>query len=160
MVYETGATGPAGEAGPVGATGPAGITGPVGATGVTGPAGATGVTGPAGATGVTGPTGVTGVTGATGPIGITGPTGATGVTGPTGPTGKLPYPTSGSLYSNTAQSLPPSQNYTPVSFTLVTPYYVRLEEDGYTFTVQNQGLYYINYSITPATGAKIGRAHV
>lgn len=81
------------------------------------------------------------------------PTGAKGATGPTGPTGTRPYPTSGSLYSNTAQTLASSQNYTPVPLTLVTPYYVSLEEDGYTVTVQKQGLYYINYSITPAAGA-------
>lgn len=110
----------------------------------------------AGARGPQGPSGATGPTGAIGPIGNTGATGATGntgATGPTGPTGALPYPTSGSLYSNTAQTLAPNVNYTPVPFTLVVPYYVNLEDDGYTLTVQKQGLYYINYSITPATGA-------
>lgn len=115
--------------------------------------GATGPTGADGATGVTGPTGPVGPAGVTGATGVTGPTGPKGATGPTGPTGSRPYPTSGSLYSNTAQTLAPSQNYTPVPLTLVTPYYVNLEEDGYTVTVQRQGLYYINYSITPATGA-------
>lgn len=139
-----------------GPTGPTGSTGAPGVTGSTGPSGATGVTGPTGstgATGVTGPTGSTGATGSTGPAGVTGATGSRGPTGPTGPTGTLPYPTSGSLYSTTAQTLTPTGNYAPVSFELVTPYYVSLAEDGYTVTVQNQGLYYINYSITPATGA-------
>ena len=28
-----------------------------------------------------------------------------------------------------------------------------LGEDGYTVTVRDQGLYYINYSVTPSTGA-------
>lgn len=148
-----GIQGPAGATGVTGAIGATGVTGQTGATGVTGPTGATGVTGGTGPTGITGATGVTGATGATGVTGVTGPTGATGVTGATGATGTLPYPTSGSLYSNTAQSLAPNQNYTPVPFTLVVPYYVSLGEDGYTVTVQKQGLYYINYSITPATGA-------
>lgn len=148
-----GCPGPQGIPGTTGSTGPTGSTGAPGVTGSTGPSGATGVTGPTGstgATGVTGPTGSTGATGSTGPAGVTG---ATGSRGPTGPTGALPYPTSGSLYSTTAQTLTPTGNYAPVSFELVTPYYVSLAEDGYTVTVQNQGLYYINYSITPATGA-------
>lgn len=168
LAGSTGATGVTGPSGPTGAPGVTGATGPTGASGVTGPTGAPGVTGatgpsgPTGAPGVTGATGPTGVTGATGPAGPIGPTGATGVTGPTGPTGRtgptgptgtMPYPTSGSLYSNTAQTLAPSQNYTPVPLTLVTPYYVNLEDDGYTLTVQKQGFYHINYSITPATGA-------
>lgn len=157
-----GATGPAGNTGsqgPVGvtgATGPQGERGDQGPKGDQGPEGPRGPQGPQGQPGDIGPTGPQGVTGATGITGPTGPTGATGVTGPTGPkgaTGTLPYPTSGSLYSNTAQSLEPNQNYTPIPFTLVVPYYVSLGEDGYTVTVQNQGLYYINYSITPATGA-------
>lgn len=161
----TGPTGPRGCPGPQGPQGPRGcpglqgpqglrgcpgLQGPTGPTGLTGPAGPTG---PTGSTGLAGPTGPTGATGSTGATGVTGPTGSTGRTGPTGPTGTLPYPTSGSLYCNTAQTLAPSQNYTPVPFTLVTPYYVNLEEDGYTVTVQKQGLYYINYSITPAAGA-------
>lgn len=158
----TGMTGATGPVGPVGAAGPMGATGPTGATGETGPAGPQGIqgdigpqgpAGPAGATGADGVTGATGATGPIGPTGVTGVTGPTGRTGPTGPTGALPYPTSGSLYSNTAQTLAPSQNYTPVPLTLVTPYYVKLEDDGYTVTVQKQALYYINYSITPATGA-------
>lgn len=170
----TGPVGPQGIQGPTGSTGNTGIsetitirntkTGnpgePAAVVDVTGapnhvlditiPRGATGATGPTGATGITGSTGATGVTGATGAVGNTG---ATGPTGSTGPTGALPYPTSGSLYSNTAQSLAPNQYYTPVPFTLVVPYYISLGEDGYTVTVQKQGLYYINYSITPATGA-------
>lgn len=118
--------------------------------GPTGPTGPRGCPGPQGPMGPQGYPGIDGVAGPTGATGVAGPTGATGVTGPTG---TLPYPTSGSLYSNTAQTLEPSQNYTPVPLTLVTPYYVNLEEDGYTVTVQKQALYYINYSITPATGA-------
>lgn len=158
----TGPTGPRGCPGPQGPQGLPGFPGPMGpagfdgATGATGPAGstgATGVTGPSGPTGAPGVTGATGPTGAPGVTGATGPTGPTGRTGPTGPTGTMPYPTSGSLYSNTAQTLAPSQNYTPVPLTLVTPYYVNLEDDGYTLTVQKQGFYHINYSITPATGA-------
>lgn len=116
---------------------------------------------PPGANGSCGADWTSGVSGATGASGTSGMSGATGTarssgvgaTGATGATGTLPYPTSGSLYSNTAQTLAASQNYTPVPFMLVTPYYIRLEEDGYTVTVQKQGLYYINYSITPATGA-------
>ena len=152
-----GPQGPKGEPGtmgPVGPIGPQGIMGPTGPTGATGATGA-GVAGPTGATGSTGPTGPTGATGATG-AGIAGPTGATGSTGPTGPTGAtgvLPYPTSGNLYSITAQTLAPTGYYTPVSLTISTPYYINLESDGYTVTVQKQGLYYITYSITPSTGA-------
>lgn len=136
--------------GPQGYPGIDGVAGPTGAPGADGAPGVAGPTGATGAPGVAGPTGAPGVTGPTGATGVTGPTGPRGVTGPTG---TLPYPTSGSLYSNTAQTLEPSQNYTPVPLTLVTPYYVNLEEDGYTVTVQKQALYYINYSITPATGA-------
>lgn len=149
----TGSTGPTGSTGAPGVTGPTGSSGVTGVTGPTGSTGATGVTGPTGLAGSTGNTGPTGPTGVTGATGATGSRGATGPTGPTGPTGALPYPTSGSLYSTTAQTLTPTGNYAPVSFKLVTPYYVSLAEDGYTVTVQNQGLYYINYSITPATGA-------
>lgn len=148
-----GPTGPTGPRGCPGPQGPQGYPGINGATGQTGPTGPTGITGPMGPQGIQGPTGATGVTGSTGPTGATGVTGPTGRTGSTGPTGTVPYPTSGSLYSNTAQTLAPSQNYTPVPLTLVTPYYVNLEEDGYTVTVQKQALYYISYSITPATGA-------
>lgn len=148
-----GTTGATGVTGPAGSTGATGVTGPAGTAGATGPTGITGPTGSAGTVGATGATGATGIRGATGPTGPIGPTGATGIRGATGPTGTLPYPTSGSLYSTTAQTLPSTGNYAPVSFKLVTPYYVSLAEDGYTVTVQNQGLYYINYSITPATGA-------
>lgn len=87
------------------------------------------------------------------PTGVTGPTGATGVTGPTGATGALPYPTSGNLYSIVSQTMEPSGYYTPVPLTISTPYYINLEDDGYTVTVQKQGLYLITYSITPSTGA-------
>lgn len=152
-----GCQGPRGPRGPIGPTGATGVTGPAGVTGATGATGigATGVTGATGPTGMTGPTGATGATGsgATGATGVTGATGPMGPTGPKGATGTLPYPTSGSLYSNTAQTLAPNNYYVPIPLTLVTPYYVKLESDGYTVTVQNQGLYYINYSITPATGA-------
>ena len=143
-----GAVGPQGPKGEPGTIGPVGPIGPQGIMGPTGPTGATGATG----AGVAGPTGATGSTGPTGPTGATGATGA-GVTGPTGATGALPYPTSGNLYSITAQTLAPTGYYTPVSLTLSTPYYINLESDGYTVTVQKQGLYYITYSITPSTGA-------
>ena len=158
----TGSTGAVGPTGPTGSTGAVGPTGPTGSTGVTGPTGPTGSTGavgptgPTGSTGVTGPTGSTGVTGPTGPTGITGPTGPTGVTGPTGPTGPtgtLPYPTSGNLYSIISQTIAPTGYYVPVPLTISTPYYINLESDGYTITVQKQGLYFITYSITPSTGA-------
>lgn len=145
-----GPRGPQGLPGLPGPQGPQGYPGPRGFQGETGPQGIQGIPGE---TGATGPAGAAGATGADGAVGPTGATGATGATGPTGATGALPYPTSGSLYSNTAQTLEPNQYYTPVPFTLVVPYYVSLGEDGYTVTVQNQGLYYINYSITPATGA-------
>lgn len=136
--------------GATGPTGAAGVTGPIGPTGA---AGADGLTGPTGAAGPAGATGATGPIGATGPVGVTGPTGATGATGPTGATGTLPYPTSGNLYSIVAQTLEPTGYYTPVPLTISTPYYIKLESDGYTITVQKQGLYFITYSITPSAGA-------
>ena len=147
--------GPHGPQGPQGCPGPQGPRGAVGPQGPKGEPGTIGPVGPIGPQGIMGPTGPTGATGATG-AGVAGPTGATGSTGPTGPTGAtgaLPYPTSGNLYSITAQTLAPTGYYTPVSLTLSTPYYINLESDGYTVTVQKQGLYYITYSITPSTGA-------
>lgn len=98
-----------------------------------------------------------GATGATGPagIGITGATGVTGPTGPTGATGALPYPTSADFYSIIAQTLAPTGigRFTPVPLTISTPYYINLEDDGYTITIQKQGLFLITYSITPSAGA-------
>lgn len=155
----TGATGAAGNTGVTGATGITGATGntgPTGATGVTGSTGATGVTGATGLQGSTGATGATGLAGATGPTGSTGATGVTGATGPTGPTGatgELPYPTFGNFYSIVAQTLAPSQYYTPVPLSISTRYYANLESDGYTMTIQKKGLFFMTYSITPSAGA-------
>lgn len=169
-----GETGPIGPTGPIGATGPTGpkgdtgMSGDTGPQGIPGPIGVTGPTGPTGANGITGPTGATGNTGATGidgPIGATGPTGANGITGPTGPTGPkgntgatgvtgtLPYPTSANFASIIDQTLAPNGHYTPVPLTAYTPYYIKLEDDGYTITLQKQGLFAITYCITPTTGA-------
>lgn len=155
----TGPTGAIGTAGPTGPTGVTGATGPTGLSGITGPTGPTGATGlsgavgPTGATGLSGATGPTGATGAIGTAGPTGPTGVTGATGPTGPTGTLPYPTSSNFYSIISQTIEPTGYYVPVPLTISTPYYINLESDGYTITVQKQGLYFITYSITPSTGA-------
>ena len=96
---------------------------------------------------IPGPTGPTGPQGPAGPIGPQGPTGAAG------PAGAMPAPASADFASTIAQTLAPNGYYAPVPMTIHTPYYVSQEEDGYTFTLQRQGLYFVTYSITPATGA-------
>lgn len=155
----TGATGPTGPMGEMGPTGPQGYPGPTGERGPMGLPGPIGETGPTGVNGITGPTGPTGLTGATGPTGANGITGSTGPTGPkgntgaTGATGTLPYPTSANFASIIDQTLAPNGHYTPVPLTAYTPYYIKLEDDGYTITLQKQGLFAITYCITPTTGA-------
>lgn len=157
-----GPTGPQGPMGPIGPQGPIGPAGPQGQQGIpgqpgpTGPAGIPGIAGPTGPAGQSGPIGPTGPQGSVGPSGPTGPAGIPGIAGPTGPTGPagtLPYPTSGNLFSIIAQNLEPNGYYTPVQLTISTPYYVKLEDDGYTITLQKQGLFFVTYSITPTTGA-------
>lgn len=149
----TGITGPTGNQGPMGPQGLPGITGPTGSTGVTGATGSQGPIGPMGPQGLPGITGPTGSTGVTGATGSQGPTGPTGPRGNTGATGTLPYPTSADFASIIAQTLAPNGHYTPVPLAVYTPYYIKLEDDGYTITLQKSGLFFITYSITPSTGA-------
>lgn len=86
-------------------------------------------------------------------MGSTGATGPAGATGPTGAAGSFPYPVSADLYSAAEQTLPSTGGYTPVKLQLITPYHVTLEEDGYTITIQQGGLFAVSYSLTVSSGA-------
>ncbi|NJI56525.1 collagen-like exosporium glycoprotein BclA1, partial [Clostridioides difficile] len=146
----TGATGPTGNTGATGSIGPTGVTGPTGATGSIGPTGATG------ATGVTGPTGPTGPTGATGSIGPTGATGATGVTGPTGPTGATgnsSQPVANFLVNAPSpQTLNNGDAITGWQTIIGNSSSITVDANG-TFTVQENGVYYISVSVALQPGS-------
>ncbi|MCO4416342.1 collagen-like protein, partial [Clostridioides difficile] len=155
----TGATGPTGvtgEIGPTGATGPTGntgVTGEIGPTGATGPTGNTGVTGEIGPTGATGPTGNTGATGSIGPTGVTGPTGATGVTGPTGPTGNSSQPVANFLVNAPSpQTLNNGDAITGWQTIIGNSSSITVDANG-TFTVQENGVYYISVSVALQPGS-------
>ncbi|MBY1988677.1 collagen-like exosporium glycoprotein BclA1, partial [Clostridioides difficile] len=158
----TGNTGVTGEIGPTGATGPTGntgVTGEIGPTGATGPTGVTGETGPTGNTGATGsigPTGVTGPTGATGSIGPTGATGATGVTGPTGPTGATgnsSQPVANFLVNAPSpQTLNNGDAITGWQTIIGNSSSITVDTNG-TFTVQENGVYYISVSVALQPGS-------
>ncbi|HBE9730422.1 TPA: collagen-like protein [Clostridioides difficile] len=149
----TGATGPTGNTGATGSIGPTGVTGPTGATGSIGPTGATG------ATGVTGPTGPTGPTGATGSIGPTGATGATGVTGPTGPTGPTGATGNSSqpvanflVNAPSPQTLNNGDAITGWQTIIGNSSSITVDANG-TFTVQENGVYYISVSVALQPGS-------
>ncbi|MCZ1156821.1 DNRLRE domain-containing protein [Clostridioides difficile] len=161
----TGATGPTGNTGvtgvtgPTGATGPTGVTGEIGPTGATGPTGVTGEIGPTGATGPTGPTGNTGATGSIGPTGVTGPTGATGatgVTGPTGPTGATgnsSQPVANFLVNAPSpQTLNNGDAITGWQTIIGNSSSITVDANG-TFTVQENGVYYISVSVALQPGS-------
>ena len=158
----TGPTGNTGEIGPTGATGPTGntgVTGEIGPTGATGPTGVTGEIGPTGNTGATGsigPTGVTGPTGATGSIGPTGATGATGVTGPTGPTGATgnsSQPVANFLVNAPSpQTLNNGDAITGWQTIIGNSSSITVDTNG-TFTVQENGVYYISVSVALQPGS-------
>ncbi|MCI4296890.1 DNRLRE domain-containing protein [Clostridioides difficile] len=152
-------TGPMGPRGATGSTGPTGVTGPTGSTGATGEIGPTGVTGPTGNTGATGsigPTGVTGPTGATGSIGPTGATGATGVTGPTGPTGATgnsSQPVANFLVNAPSpQTLNNGDAITGWQTIIGNSSSITVDANG-TFTVQENGVYYISVSVALQPGS-------
>ncbi|MBY1251831.1 DNRLRE domain-containing protein [Clostridioides difficile] len=152
----TGVTGPTGNTGVTGSIGPTGATGPTGNTGVTGRIGPTGVTGPTGNTGEIGPTGVTGPTGATGSIGPTGATGATGVTGPTGPTGATgnsSQPVANFLVNAPSpQTLNNGDAITGWQTIIGNSSSITVDTNG-TFTVQENGVYYISVSVALQPGS-------
>ncbi|MCE4735610.1 DNRLRE domain-containing protein [Clostridioides difficile] len=155
----TGNTGVTGSIGPTGATGPTGNTGEIGPTGATGPTGVTGEIGPTGNTGATGsigPTGVTGPTGATGSIGPTGATGATGVTGPTGPTGATgnsSQPVANFLVNAPSpQTLNNGDAITGWQTIIGNSSSITVDTNG-TFTVQENGVYYISVSVALQPGS-------
>ncbi|MBZ0838345.1 collagen-like protein, partial [Clostridioides difficile] len=155
----TGNTGVTGEIGPTGATGPTGntgVTGEIGPTGATGPTGNTGVTGEIGLTGATGPTGNTGATGSIGPTGVTGPTGATGVTGPTGPTGATgnsSQPVANFLVNAPSpQTLNNGDAITGWQTIIGNSSSITVDANG-TFTVQENGVYYISVSVALQPGS-------
>ncbi|MFB8853296.1 DNRLRE domain-containing protein [Clostridioides difficile] len=152
----TGVTGPTGNTGVTGSIGPTGATGPTGNTGEIGPTGATGPTGNTGATGSIGPTGVTGPTGATGSIGPTGATGATGVTGPTGPTGATgnsSQPVANFLVNAPSpQTLNNGDAITGWQTIIGNSSSITVDANG-TFTVQENGVYYISVSVALQPGS-------
>ncbi|MDO0266067.1 DNRLRE domain-containing protein [Clostridioides difficile] len=152
----TGVTGPTGNTGVTGSIGPTGATGPTGDTGEIGPTGATGPTGNTGATGSIGPTGVTGPTGATGSIGPTGATGATGVTGPTGPTGATgnsSQPVANFLVNAPSpQTLNNGDAITGWQTIIGNSSSITVDANG-TFTVQENGVYYISVSVALQPGS-------
>ncbi|MCP3333547.1 DNRLRE domain-containing protein [Clostridioides difficile] len=146
----TGSTGATGSIGPTGPTGNTGATGSIGATGVTGPTGSTGATGSIGPTGVTGPTGNTGVTGSIGP---TGATGATGVTGPTGATGNSSQPVANFLVNAPSpQTLNNGDAITGWQTIIGNSSSITVDANG-TFTVQENGVYYISVSVALQPGS-------
>ncbi len=152
----TGVTGPTGNTGVTGSIGPTGATGPTGNTGVTGSIGPTGVTGPTGNTGEIGPTGATGPTGVTGSIGPTGATGATGVTGPTGPTGATgnsSQPVANFLVNAPSpQTLNNGDAITGWQTIIGNSSSITVDTNG-TFTVQENGVYYISVSVALQPGS-------
>ncbi|HBF8226522.1 TPA: collagen-like protein [Clostridioides difficile] len=152
----TGVTGSTGSTGATGSIGPTGVTGPTGNTGVTGSIGPTGVTGPTGNTGEIGPTGATGPTGPTGSIGPTGATGATGVTGPTGPTGATgnsSQPVANFLVNAPSpQTLNNGDAITGWQTIIGNSSSITVDANG-TFTVQENGVYYISVSVALQPGS-------
>ncbi|MFB5838669.1 collagen-like protein, partial [Clostridioides difficile] len=152
----TGNTGVTGEIGPTGATGPTGntgVTGEIGPTGATGPTGNTGVTGEIGPTGATGPTGNTGATGSIGPTGATGATGVTGPTGPTGATGNSSQPVANFLVNAPSpQTLNNGDAITGWQTIIGNSSSITVDANG-TFTVQENGVYYISVSVALQPGS-------
>ncbi|EMJ6827487.1 collagen-like protein [Clostridioides difficile] len=149
----TGSTGPTGVTGVTGEIGPTGATGPTGPTGVTGSIGPMGVTGP---TGEIGPTGATGPTGSIGPTGVTGPTGATGSIGPTGPTGATgnsSQPVANFLVNAPSpQTLNNGDAITGWQTIIGNSSSITVDANG-TFTVQENGVYYISVSVALQPGS-------
>ncbi|MEW9470405.1 DNRLRE domain-containing protein [Clostridioides difficile] len=148
----TGSTGATGSIGPTGPTGNTGATGSIGPTGVTGPTGSTGATGSIGPTGVTGPTGK-GVTGSIGPTGATGATGVTGPTGPTGATGNSSQPVANFLVNAPSpQTLNNGDAITGWQTIIGNSSSITVDANG-TFTVQENGVYYISVSVALQPGS-------
>ncbi|MBZ4474238.1 DNRLRE domain-containing protein [Clostridioides difficile] len=149
----TGSTGATGSIGPTGPTGNTGATGSIGPTGVTGPTGSTGATGSIGPTGVTGPTGNTGATGSIGPTGATGATGVTGPTGPTGATGNSSQPVANFLVNAPSpQTLNNGDAITGWQTIIGNSSSITVDANG-TFTVQENGVYYISVSVALQPGS-------
>ncbi|MCI4710247.1 DNRLRE domain-containing protein [Clostridioides difficile] len=146
----TGATGPTGNTGVTGSIGPTGVTGPTGNTGEIGP---TGATGPTGVTGSIGPTGATGPTGEIGPTGATGATGVTGPTGPTGATGNSSQPVANFLVNAPSpQTLNNGDAITGWQTIIGNSSSITVDTNG-TFTVQENGVYYISVSVALQPGS-------
>ena len=136
-----------------GPMGPRGATGSTGPMGVTGPTGSTGATGSIGPTGVTGPTGNTGVTGSIGPTGATGATGVTGPTGPTGATGNSSQPVANFLVNAPSpQTLNNGDAITGWQTIIGNSSSITVDTNG-TFTVQENGVYYISVSVALQPGS-------
>ena len=147
--------GPQGPTGPTGPTGPAGgPPGPTGPTGPTGPPGPMGATGPIGPTGPPGPSGSTGATGPTGPTGSTGATGPTGATGSAGGLAAVVFDyNSGTIIIGIGGAVPFNQAPLVVG-TAIT------KTNNTTFTVNQNGVYRISYTLRTALVSLLGTAQV
>ena len=99
-----------------------------------------GATGPTGATGVQGPTGMQGIQGPTGP------TGAAGITGPTGPTG----PNFNASFQGNVTASQTASPQTPIIIDN-TPVSNNITYNSGTITIQESGLYYIDFNATVTT---------
>lgn len=118
-----------------------------GATGATGAEGPRGPRGPIGPRGPEGPTGDEGLQGIQGPTGNDGAQGPTGPTGPTGPLGLSAF----AYFSKTTND--PVLPTAPIIFDFSSPSNTpNITNDGAgTFTVNQSGIYFINFIITPLT---------
>ncbi|HFH0155555.1 TPA: DNRLRE domain-containing protein [Clostridioides difficile] len=110
----------------------------------------TGPMGPRGATGSTGPTGVTGPTGSTGATGSIGPTGPTGNTGATGNSSQ---PVANFLVNAPSpQTLNNGDAITGWQTIIGNSSSITVDANG-TFTVQENGVYYISVSVALQPGS-------
>lgn len=116
-----------------------------------GATGATGATGPRGPRGPIGPRGPVGPTGDEGLQGLQGPTGNDGPTGPTGPTGPIGQQGLGAFAFFSKTTNDPVDVSSPIIFNFNSPSNtINIFNDGAgTFTVSDDGVYYISYIITP-----------
>lgn len=135
-----------------GPQGPRGLQGPQGKEGLQGPRGPQGPQGEQGIPGIQGERGPVGPKGETGPSGPMGPQGAKGERGPMGPAGKdgtIPSFANASLISIGDKQIQPNQS-------IIFDYGqsnegIEISNDYTTFTIQQNGLYMIDYAFFNST---------
>ncbi|AXU26318.1 exosporium glycoprotein [Clostridioides difficile] len=111
------------------------------------------ITGPMGLRGATGSTGPTGATGPTGNTGATGATGSIGPTGVTGPTGNSSQPVANFLVNAPSpQTLNNGDAITGWQTIIGNSSSITVDANG-TFTVQENGVYYISVSVALQPGS-------